>query len=70
MKVTWFFEADGPLVHVRIVHNLTWRWWPLGPWVADSIIGTLFVRHFALKTLRTLKHSIECQGSESIPDNV
>jgi ribosome-associated toxin RatA of RatAB toxin-antitoxin module len=30
MEVTWFLEADGPLVHVRIVHDLTWRWWPVG----------------------------------------
>jgi hypothetical protein len=31
MEVTWFLEAEGPLVHVRIVHDLTWRWWPIGP---------------------------------------
>ena len=44
MEVTWFLEADGPLVHVRIVHDLTWRWWPIGPWFAHYIIGELFVQ--------------------------
>lgn len=59
MAVTWFLEADGPLVHVRIVHDLTWRWWPIGPWVAHYIIGELFVSNIASKTLRTLKQHIE-----------
>jgi len=59
MDVTWFLDADGPLVHVRIVHDLTWRGWPIGPLVAHYIIGELFVKHIATKTLRTLKHHIE-----------
>lgn len=63
MKVTWFLEADGPLVHVRIVHDLTWRWWPLGPWIARYIIGELFVSNIASKTLRTLKQYIETHNA-------
>ena len=63
MAVTWFLEADGPLVHVRIVHDLTWRWWPIGPWVAHYIIGELFVSNIASKTLRTLKQHIEAQDA-------
>lgn len=59
MEVTWFLEAEGPIVHVRIVHDLTWRWPPIGPFVADYIIGRLFVSHIATKTLRTIKHHIE-----------
>ena len=59
MEVTWFLDGDGPLVHVRIVHDLTWRWWPIGPWVAHYIIGELFVNNIASKTLRTLKQQIE-----------
>jgi ribosome-associated toxin RatA of RatAB toxin-antitoxin module len=59
MDVTWFLEADGPLVYVRIVHDLTWRGWPIGPWVAHYIIGELFVKNIATKTLRTLKQHIE-----------
>ena len=63
MVVTWFLEADGPLVHVRIVHDLTWRWRPVGPWVAHYIIGELFVSNIASKTLRTLKQHIEAQDA-------
>ena len=65
MDVTWFLDADGPLVHVRIVHDLTWRWWPIGPWVARYIIGELFVSNIATKTLRTLKQRIEHDEVES-----
>ncbi len=59
MEVTWFLKADGPWVHVRIVHDLTWRGWPIGPWCARYIIGELFVSNIATKTLRTLKQQIE-----------
>ena len=59
MEVTWFLEADGPLVHVRIVHDLTWRWWPICPWFARYVIGELFVSNIATKTLRTLKQRME-----------
>jgi hypothetical protein len=61
MEGTWFFAADGPLVHVRIMHDLTWRWWPLGPFVARYIIGEVFVSPIASKTLRTLKQHMESQ---------
>lgn len=59
MEVTWFLEADGPLVHVRIVHDLTWGWPPVGPLVANYIIGELFVSNIAAKTLRIIKQHIE-----------
>jgi hypothetical protein len=59
MDVSWLLDADGPLVHVRMVHDLTWRGWPIGPLVAHSIIGELFVKHIATKTLRTIKQYIE-----------
>ena len=66
MEVTWFLEADGPLVHVRIVHDLTWRWPPLGPFVANYIIGELFVSYIASKTLRTIKQHVEGQGASRL----
>jgi ribosome-associated toxin RatA of RatAB toxin-antitoxin module len=59
MQVTWFLETAGPLVHVRIVHDLTLRWPLIGPWFADRIIGQLFVSNIATKTLRTIKQYIE-----------
>ena len=63
MAVTWFLEADGPLVHVRIVHDLMWRWPPIGPLIAHYIIGELFVSNIASKTLRTIKQHIEGHGA-------
>jgi ribosome-associated toxin RatA of RatAB toxin-antitoxin module len=59
MVVSWFLEADGPLVQVRIVHDLTWRWPIIGPLVTQYIIGELFVKNIAAKTLRTIKYHIE-----------
>ena len=62
MEVTWFLEADGPLVHVRIVHDFTLPCPLIGPFVANTIIGKLFVSNIATKTLRTIKHHIEHGG--------
>lgn len=59
MEVCWFLEAEGPVVHVRIVHDLTLRWPLIGPFVAEQIIGKIFVANIANKTLRTIKHTIE-----------
>lgn len=63
MRVTWFLEADGPAVHVRIVHDLTLHWPLIGPFVANVIIGRVFVSHIANKTLRTIKYHIEQHSS-------
>jgi uncharacterized membrane protein len=59
MDVTWFLHADGPVVHVRIVHDLALRWPLIGRFVADVIIGRLFVSNIATKTLSTIKYHIE-----------
>jgi ribosome-associated toxin RatA of RatAB toxin-antitoxin module len=63
MEVTWFLEADSPLVYVRIVHDLTWGWPPIGPLLAHYIIGELFVSNIASKTLRTIKQHVEGHGT-------
>ncbi len=62
MEVTWFLEAEGPWVHVSIVHDLTLHWPLIGGFVADVIIGRLFVSNIASKTLRTIKHHIEADN--------
>jgi hypothetical protein len=49
-------------VHVRIIHDLTWRWPPIGPLIARYIIGELFVSNIATKTLRTIKQYVEGPG--------
>ena len=59
MEVTWFLDVDGPLVHVRIVHDLTLHWPLIGALVAQHIIGKLFVHHIATKTLQRMKTYIE-----------
>lgn len=65
MEVTWFLDQQGPLVQVRIVHDLTLRWPLIGTFVADHIIGRLFVSNIATKTLRTIKQQVEREaGSE------
>lgn len=63
MEVTWFLHAEGEHVHVRIVHDLSWGWPPLGPWIARYIIGELFVSNIASKTLRLIKTHIERHGA-------
>lgn len=62
MEVTWFLESTGPLVHVRIVHDLTMRWPLIGSFVGHYIVGEIFVKNIANKTLRTIKQHIERQG--------
>jgi hypothetical protein len=63
MEGTWCGEADGLRVHVRMVHALTWRWAPLGPWMAQEVIGEVVVRHSASNTLRTLTPRLESHAA-------
>lgn len=63
MEVTWFLDINGPLVQVRIVHDLTLHWPLIGTLVAKHIIGRLFVHHIATKTLRRMKNYIETQDA-------
>ena len=59
MEVTWFLEAEPPWVYVCIVHDLTLHWPFIGPFMANYVIGKLFVANIATKTLRTIKDYIE-----------
>lgn len=65
MEVTWFLDAEGPLVQVRIVHDFGLGWPLLGPFVASYIIGEFFVSNIATKTLRTIQQHIE--GRKAVP---
>jgi ribosome-associated toxin RatA of RatAB toxin-antitoxin module len=67
MEVTWFLEAHGPVVQVRIVHDLTLHWPLIGSFVANRIIGQIFVSNIANKTLRTLKYHVEQRGHQVTP---
>jgi ribosome-associated toxin RatA of RatAB toxin-antitoxin module len=55
MDVVWTFEHESGAVRVTIRHDLRLRWPLIGGWVADSIIGPLFVAYIAGKTLQTIK---------------
>jgi ribosome-associated toxin RatA of RatAB toxin-antitoxin module len=59
MEVTWFLEATPAGVHVRIVHDLTLHWPLIGSFMANYVIGKVFVANIATKTLRTIKEYIE-----------
>jgi ribosome-associated toxin RatA of RatAB toxin-antitoxin module len=59
MQVTWFLEAAPPDVHICIVHDLTLHWPLIGSFMANYVIGKLFVDNIATKTLRTIKDYIE-----------
>jgi ribosome-associated toxin RatA of RatAB toxin-antitoxin module len=59
MQVTWFLEAAPPVVHVSIVHDLTLHWPLIGSFMANYIIGKVFVHNIATKTLWTIKEYIE-----------
>ena len=66
MEVTWFLEGNGPVVHVNIVHTLTLPWPLIGRFMADVVIGRLFVSNIANKTLRTIKVHIEHHGHRAL----
>ena len=62
MDVEWTFApvADGTLV--QISHELRPRW-PLGPLVADRVIGPFFIENIAGKTLRRIKALVEAPAT-------
>ena len=63
MDVEWSFEpADGGTL-VRISHDLRPRW-PLGPVIAQHLIGPFFIEDIAGKTLRCIKQLVELASSE------
>jgi ribosome-associated toxin RatA of RatAB toxin-antitoxin module len=55
MDVEWTFEPDGDGTKVRIVHSWNGPPWPvIGPTVAATIIGPVFVHAIAGRTLAGL----------------
>lgn len=68
MDVVWSFEDRGDgTTHVKIVHD----WddgprWPLPGflrrWIANTIIGPVFIHHVASRTLAGIKRAVEQGG--------
>jgi len=65
MEVAWTFEQVGesclgPTWLVQIHHEFSPRWpKPVGPWFAERIVGELFVKQVAQKTLGCVKRWVE-----------
>jgi ribosome-associated toxin RatA of RatAB toxin-antitoxin module len=61
MWVEWRLEKRGDHVHVVIDHELNYPLPGLGPLFARYIVGDLFVRNIAGKTLRCIKAKVESE---------
>jgi uncharacterized membrane protein len=65
MEVIWSFEALGPSrTRVKIVHDWeTGPAWPLPRavrrWIADLVIGPIFIHHVASRTLLGIRRKAE-----------
>ena len=63
MWVEWRLEKRDNRVHVTIDHDLSYPVPLLGPLFARYIVGKLFVRNIAGKTLRCIKAKVEAEYS-------
>jgi ribosome-associated toxin RatA of RatAB toxin-antitoxin module len=62
MKVVWTFtNVENNGIKVEISHELNLKWPIIGGFVAQYIVGSLFINHIATKTLAGLKRKIEAQ---------
>ncbi|HZO90158.1 MAG TPA: SRPBCC family protein [Chthonomonadaceae bacterium] len=61
MRVEWRLQKRGDHVHVAIDHELSYPVPVLGPLFAHYIVGSLFVRNIAGKTLRCIKSKVESE---------
>jgi ribosome-associated toxin RatA of RatAB toxin-antitoxin module len=60
MKVVWTLTPTRDGTRVEIVHDMSFRV-PLLAWLAEPIIGRLFIENVANKTLSTFKRHFEKQ---------
>jgi hypothetical protein len=59
MDVTWSFKPDQERVAVVITHDFSLSWPLLGDFVSRYIVGALFVKPIASRTLQHLKQNVE-----------
>jgi ribosome-associated toxin RatA of RatAB toxin-antitoxin module len=59
MDVTWSFKSSQDRVEVMITHDFSLSWPLLGSFVSRYIVGALFVKPIASKTLQHLKQTVE-----------
>lgn len=63
MAVAWSFTRAAGRVRVTITHDL--RWPPPLHWIAEWVVGRLFIAHIAGQTLRRIKALAEVGGDTS-----
>jgi ribosome-associated toxin RatA of RatAB toxin-antitoxin module len=59
MEVTWSFKPAQEAVQVVITHDFSLSWPLVGGLVSKYIVGALFVRPIASKTLSHIKRTVE-----------
>lgn len=59
MDVTWSFKPSQEGVEVVITHDFSLAWPILGDFVSRYIVGALFVKPIASRTLQHLKQTVE-----------
>jgi ribosome-associated toxin RatA of RatAB toxin-antitoxin module len=59
MDVTWSFKPGQERVGVVITHDFSLSWPLLGDFVSRYIVGALFVKPIASRTLQHLKQNVE-----------
>ena len=59
MDVTWAFKPVQGQVEVVITHNFSLSWPLVGGFVSRYIVGALFVKPIASRTLRHIKQTVE-----------
>lgn len=68
MRVAWTMEPSpgGLLVRIRHEFDPPWPQW-VGPFVARHVVGNLFVRNIAGRTLRHIKSLAESTAAAACP---
>ena len=64
MVVIWTYTETPEGVRVEIAHDLKFRW-PALAWLAEPIIGHVFISHVANRTLGTFKEYLEREAALS-----
>jgi ribosome-associated toxin RatA of RatAB toxin-antitoxin module len=59
MDVTWSFKPTQDAVQVLITHDFSLGWPVIGGFVSKHIVGALFVKSIAAKTLHHIKLTVE-----------
>lgn len=71
MEVVWeVTPVEGGGTHIRIVHEWTGPRWPwVGSLAADWIIGPIFVKHIATRTLQGVARAAEEAALHGTPES-